>query len=107
MQAFYGIPSFGNELHISAGDFTLPSIPIGLSNDSSIGFSAKNTISGIFSHGLAMRRPTARVSGGGWDGELAVEAGKAQSQKHASKNAARTHRQLHAVLGGFLLCRLG
>lgn len=46
-------------------------------------------------------RPTACVTCGGWEGRLPVEMGKTQSQKHA-KNAVRTHRQVHALLGALI-----
>ena len=50
---------------LGAGDFAWPSVPIGPPNDSSIGSSTKITISGIFSHGAPMSRPTAGVTGAG------------------------------------------
>jgi hypothetical protein len=43
---------------------------------------------------------TACVSCGGWESGLAIETGKTQSPKKCPKNAARTHRQLHALLAG-------
>jgi len=49
---------------------------------------------------LATCRPTARVSCGGWEGGLAVETGQSSKIAKCLKNAARTHRQLHALLGG-------
>jgi hypothetical protein len=42
------------------------------------------------------------VSCGGWEGELALETGKSPQPEKCSKNAVRTHRQLHAVFGVIL-----
>ena len=42
--------------------FALPSVPIGLPDDLSIGLFAKITISGIFFHRTPMRRPTVCVT---------------------------------------------
>ena len=38
---------------------------------------------------------------GGWERGLAVETGKSPKLETCRKNAARTHRQLHAVLARF------
>ena len=46
---------------------------------------------------------TVGVSCGGWEGGFTVETGNAQSRENAQKNAARTHRQLHTVLGAIRL----
>ena len=49
-----------------------------------------------------MRWLTARVSCGGWERGRAVETEKLKARQ-MPKNAARTHRQLHALLGGGFL----
>ena len=43
---------------------------------------------------------TVCVSCGGWERGLAVETGKSPKPAKCLKNAARTHRPLHTVLGG-------
>jgi hypothetical protein len=42
---------------------------------------------------------TVCVSCGGWERGLALEKGQSPKPGKCSKNAPRTHRQLHAVLG--------
>ena len=42
--------------------------------------------------------PTARVSGGGWEGGLALETEKAQSHENAQKTRRVPTRQVHALL---------
>jgi len=55
----------------------------------------------VISHGVwSPSRPTVCVSCGGWERGLAVEAGKSPKPETCRKNAARTHHQRHAVLGG-------
>lgn len=48
---------------------------------------------------LFLSRPTVGVSCGGWERGLAVETEKSPLPDKCPKNAARTPRQLHALLG--------
>jgi hypothetical protein len=49
---------------------------------------------------LRFERPTVGISCGGWRGEIRHRNGKSLKPRKSLKNAPRTHRQLHAVLGG-------